>query len=204
MSKFVVGLTGGIGSGKSTVANVFATLGIDVIDADQIARDVVEPGSLALETIAGHFGNSILDEDGALRRKMLREIVFEDLEEKNWLESQLHPLIAKEIKSRIAAAQSKYCIVESPLLLETSQKSLVHRILVVDVDESVQVDRAVRRDGSSEQTIRAIIAAQMSRDLRLQHADDVIENGCPIEAIRAKVELFHQKYIKLANEHEQS
>ncbi len=204
MSKFIVGLTGGIGSGKSTVANAFAKLGVDVIDADQLARDVVEPGRPALEKIAAHFGESILDEHGALRRKMLREIVFENLEEKNWLETLLHPLIAEEIKSRIATAQSNYCILESPLLLETSQKSLVHRILVVDVDEPIQIDRAMRRDGSSEQTIRAIIASQISRDLRLQNADDVIENDCPIEAIQAKVESFHQKYVSLANAHEQS
>lgn len=204
MSKFIVGLTGGIGSGKSTVASAFTKLGVDVIDADQLARDVVEPGRPALEKIAVHFGESILDKHGALRRKMLREIVFENLEEKNWLESLLHPLITEEIKSRIATAQSKYCILESPLLLETSQKSLVNRVLVVDVDESIQIDRAMRRDGSSEQTIRAIIASQMSRELRLQNADDVIENDCPIEAIQAKVESFHDKYIALADEHEQS
>lgn len=199
---YVVGLTGGIGSGKSTVAKLFTALGIDVIDADQLSRDVVNPGSEALLKISQHFGSEILTEDGLLNRKALREIVFAKESERLWLEALLHPLIAEQIRIGILDAGSSYCILESPLLLETTQQELVNRILVVDVSESTQLERSLSRDGSSEETIRAIIESQMPRKYRLKYADDVLANEDSAESLQTQVELLHHKYLQLAHSNE--
>ena len=199
---YVVGLTGGIGSGKSTVAKLFTALGIDVIDADQLSRDVVNPGSEALLKISQHFGSEILTEDGLLNRKALREIVFAKESERLWLEALLHPLIAEQIRIGILDAGSSYCILESPLLLETTQQELVNRILVVDVSESTQLERSLSRDGSSEETIRAIIESQMPRKHRLKYADDVLANEDSAESLQTQVELLHHKYLQLAHSNE--
>lgn len=199
----VIGLTGGIGSGKSAVAKAFTELGIEVIDADQLSRDVVEVGSPALNEIAGKFGTTILDQDGSLDRRALREIVFADAKAKQWLEQLLHPLIAQLLADRIAASNSAYTMVESPLLLETNQKDLVGRILVVDVPEQIQLERALERDGGSEATIRAIIAAQMPRKERLESADDILNNEGSLADIALQVESFHQRYLQMAKDNEQ-
>ncbi len=150
---FVIGLTGGIGSGKSTVASIFANLGIEVINADQLARDAVEPGSPTLATIAERYGDYILQEDGSLNRSLLREIVFADAREREWLERLTHPLIAQLMKDQLQAVSSPYAILESPLLIETDQKELVDRILVIDIVEETQLQRTLARDDSAEATI---------------------------------------------------
>ena len=195
---FVVGITGGIGSGKSTVADEFARLGIDLIDADIAARAVVEPSSPALQEIADHFGQALIQTDGSLNRKALREIVFHNEAEKTWLEQLLHPLIGEWLKRKIQASQSPYCILVSPLLLETSQVELVDRVLVVDVQESTQVERTMTRDGGSEATVRAIIAAQIDRQTRLERADDVFNNEAPLDTLAARVQLLHSDYLEMA------
>jgi dephospho-CoA kinase len=195
---FVVGLTGGIGSGKSTVANCFAALGVTVIDADIAARVVVEPETDALQQITSHFGDAILLADGALNRSQLRTVIFNQANEKQWLESLLHPLIAKEIARQIQTASSDYCLFVSPLLLETSQHQLCDKILVVDTSEYLQIQRTLSRDSSNEEEVRRIIASQISRQDRLDKADDVLENSGDLTAIDAAVSALHQRYLRLA------
>lgn len=194
----IIGLTGGIGSGKSTVATYFAQKGIVVINADQVARDVVAVGEPALATIAEHFSKDILLDDGSLDRAKLRQIIFANPEEKQWLESLLHPAINQRIQQQLQQAQSPYRVLESPLLLEGQQKHWVDRILVVDVPESVQMERALTRDGSDPKTIQAIMDAQISRDERLQRAHDVIDNSQDIPWLKQQWNALHQTYLQLA------
>ena len=201
---YVVGLTGGIGSGKSTVADVFAQLGADSIDADLLAREVVEPGSATLSRIAEHFGDSIIMEDGSLHRQALRGIVFSDALEKDWLENLLHPLIAELMKSRISDCSSPYCLLVSPLLLETGQQQLADRILVVDVSKATQLARTLLRDRGDPDTINAIIASQIDRQQRLQKADDILDNEAGLDELNAGVRRLHQKYLRLAEESRES
>ena len=197
---FLIGLTGGIGSGKSTVAELFAERGIEIVDADLIAREVVLPGTAALGQIASHFGSSILAASGELDRAALRKRVFADTSARLWLEGLLHPLIHDRIVQRIDACQSPYCILASPLLLETSQHQLVNRVLVVDVDETSQLQRTLQRDGSDEATIRGIIAAQMARQDRLRQADDVLDNSGDRSKLDTNVDKLHTRYLELAEE----
>jgi len=195
---FIVGLTGGIGSGKSTVAKAFSDLGVEAIDADVIAREVVVPGTDALKEIAAHFGNQILNTDGNLRRDALRKIVFDNPAEKDWLEKLLHPLIRKTIEQQIANVHSEYCLLVSPLLLETDQRELVDRILVVDITPELQLERTIDRDGSDKTTIEAIIAAQINRESRLQAADDILDNQGGLDTLQQAVDELHMQYLKLA------
>lgn len=197
---YVVGLTGGVGSGKSTVAALFAKRGITVINADSLAREVVVVGSEALKRIAEHFGADILTAQGELKRGELRRLIFAHEHERVWLEQLLHPLIAELMQLKIAQSESSYCIVESPLLLETSQHELVDRILVVDVTEATQLQRTLRRDQSDEKTIRAMIEAQMPRTDRLRRADDIIDNEQSPGILKSQVDNLHDKYLKLASE----
>lgn len=199
---FVVGLTGGIGSGKSAVGQCFRDLGIKVVDADQIARQVVEPGTPALAEIARHFGDEILLPDGNLNRAALRTIIFTDKSAKHWLESLLHPLIRATTREELESATSPYAVLESPLLLEMGQNASVNRVLVVDVPEEIQIARASLRDANSEVQIRAIIAAQMPRAKRLAAADDVLDNRGDLSALRDKVLTLHQTYLRLASVNE--
>lgn len=196
----IVGLTGGIGSGKTTVADLFADLGIALVDADQISREVVLPGSPALGRIAERFGKEILTSNGELDRRQLRKIVFSSPEQKLWLEQQLHPLINELIRTRLGATQSPYCILVSPLLLETSQAELVDRILVIDVPVAVQLQRTVERDSSDEETIQAIIDSQIDRESRLARADDVLDNNLPLDSLPERVQVLHQNYLQLAEQ----
>ena len=196
---FVIGLTGGIGSGKSTVASIFANLGIEVINADQLARDVVEPGSPALVTIVERYGDYILQEDGSLNRSLLREIVFADAREREWLERLTHPLIAQLMKDQLQAVSSPYAILESPLLIETNQKELVDRILVIDIVEETQLQRTLARDDSAEATIKAIINSQIPRKQRLEAADDVVDNSAKFEATEREILRLHAQYLLMAN-----
>lgn len=195
---YIVGLTGGIGSGKSAVAARFRALGIRVVDADQAARAVVEPGTPALAAIAEHFGAGVIQADGTLDRAALRRLVFDDAEERRWLEQLLHPRIGEWLRARLAEAPGPYAILESPLLFEGTQHRMVQRSLLVDVPEEVQVARAAARDGNSPEQIRAIMAAQLSRDERRARADDCIDNSGPPEALDAQVEALHRRYVALA------
>lgn len=198
--RYVVGLTGGIGSGKSVAAEIFRTCGVEVVDADALAREVVEPGQPALSDIAAHFGSELLTAQGHLDRAALRKIVFSNPTHKSWLENLLHPLIAELLQRRLSAAQSPYAILESPLLLETEQHKLVDRVIVIDVSEEIQIDRAVRRDGSDEEVIRSIIASQIGRAERIQHADDLVSNEESLEQLREKIEALHRKYLGMVTE----
>ena len=200
---YVVGLTGGIGSGKSTVAEMFQRLGAAVIDADAAAREVVQPGSSALDAISQHFGEDFIDADGGLRRAELRRHIFADPEAKAWLEGLLHPLIHDVIKEHLGRSSdraSTYHLLVSPLLLETDQHKLVQRILVVDADRQTQLQRTLNRDGSDPATINAIIDAQMDREKRLQQADDVIDNSGGQDTLQTKVEQLHHRYVTLARD----
>tara|TARA_B110000444_G_C18817410_1_gene585863 strand:- start:542 stop:1156 length:615 start_codon:yes stop_codon:yes gene_type:complete len=198
--RVVVGLTGGIGSGKSAAARIFRELGVDVIDVDALAREVVEPGQPALSDITAHFGSELLTAEGRLDRAALRSIVFSNPEHKFWLENLLHPLIAELIQRRLDATKSPYAILESPLLLETEQHKLVDRVLVIDASEPTQIDRSVRRDGSDEELIRSIIASQIDRDVRNQKADDLVTNEDSLEQLRENIESLHSKYMEMVTE----
>jgi dephospho-CoA kinase len=197
---FVVGITGGIGSGKTAVTDRFAKLGIKIVDADIAARVVVEPGTAALVAISDHFGSAILLADGYLDRAALRTRIFSEESEKKWLESLLHPLIGKEIMRQLAAAQSPYVIFVSPLLLEAGQNVLCDRILVVDVPEETQISRTISRDDNDEAQVRRIISTQLSRQQRLKQASDVIENNEGLAQLAEPIERLHQQYLAMAAE----
>lgn len=199
MSSLIIGLTGGIGSGKSTVARLFADKGIVVVDADQCARQIVLPGTPALESIRQHFGDQILLTDGSLDRAALRELIFNNAEEKHWLESLLHPLIFEEIAQQLQSAPSPYAILESPLLVEAGQSAICQRILVVDTTEEQQVKRAMQRDNNSRELIEAIMQSQATREQRLEHANDVVDNTKNTEHLLEQVTTLDQKYRELAS-----
>ena len=195
---FVIGLTGGIGSGKSAATDRFAQHGITIVDADVASRVVVEPGRPALTRIAEHFGAELITSSGTLDRALLRSKVFSSEQERKWLEALLHPLIAEEIQSGLANSRSPYTVLVSPLLLETTQHSYVDRILVVDVPVELQLRRTMARDNNSESQVRAIIAAQMARDTRRSRADDLISNDGSLEQLQQQVDALHQRYLALA------
>jgi dephospho-CoA kinase len=197
---FVVGVTGGIGSGKSVATERFAALGITIVDADIASRIVVEPGSTALQKIAEHFGAQILLADGSLNRAALRKIIFADPAAKVWLEKLLHPLIAEEIQRQLQTAKSPYVIFVSPLLTESAQHELCDRILVIDAPEEMQLQRTIQRDNNDAAQVQRIIASQASRQHRLQHADDVIENIGSLDHLTEQVALLHARYLQLAKE----
>ena len=196
----VVGVTGGIGSGKSEVTRRLEARGITVVDADIVARIIVEPGGSALAAIAEHFGPGIIMADGTLDRAGLRQRVFADDGERQWLERLTHPLIGQEIRRQLQAADSPYSVLSSPLLLETLQKDLVDLVVVVDVPEAVQLRRASQRDANSEEQIRRIMAAQMPREKRLELADIVIDNSQPLAELDAIVEELHKEFLHRAEE----
>lgn len=194
---WILGLTGGIGSGKSAAAQCFVDLGVHLVDADNAARWVVEPGRPALAQIAEHFGEGVLQADGTLNRGALRELIFKDPQQRVWLEGLLHPLIRDEIRQYLARAESPYAILVSPLLLETTQHQMVQRVLVIDVPEAVQIERTVLRDKTNEAQVRAILKAQASREERLGRADDVIVNDRDPIWLRSEVERLHHFYLTL-------
>lgn len=198
MANFIVGLTGGIGCGKTTVSNLFQAHGVPVIDADIVSRQVVQPGSPCLNAITEHFGADILLESGELNRSLLRQKVFSNTEEKAWLNNLLHPAIRQKILSELAEVQSAYAILVAPLLLENGLEQYVQRVLVIDVPESVQLKRTLARDNSSEQQVKAIMAAQLPRRERLQRADDVITNDSSEADLIPKVAALHQQYLQMA------
>ncbi len=198
---YIVGLTGGLASGKSTVAKFFAALGVPVIDADAIAREVVAPGSPALAAIVDRFGPQVLRADGTLNRAELRERVFHDPAQRSALEAILHPRILKDMQRRAAQLEAPYCLFMIPLLVESGQTRQVDRVLVVDAPLALQRRRAQERDGLSPQTIDAILAAQAQRSTRLAAADDVLRNDADLDALRAGVAALHTRYLALAAQH---
>ena len=191
----IIGLTGGIGSGKTATSDAFKSLGIDIIDADMSSRRVVERGQPALEDIQDHFGSDILDSENNLDRAKLREIIFQDPKERVWLEELLHPKIAQHIKDQLESSKSPYCVLVSPLLLETEQKSFCSSVLVVDVPEESQISRTSKRDGVSEEQVKSIIATQINREQRLKQADEIIMNDGSIEELKEKILVLHTKYL---------
>ena len=194
-----VGLTGGIGSGKSTVAKIFAELGIAVIDADVIAREITEPNTALLAVLTKHFGKEILNDNGSLNRRQLRDIVFYDKNKRLWLEKALHPPIIQEMKKQIKDVKSPYCILAIPLLTETNTIDLLDHILVIDAPEELQVQRAQLRDDATPTEIEAIIKLQSSRVERLAFADDVIINDGNLEELREQVLKMHKHYLVLSS-----
>ena len=200
--RYVVGLTGGIGSGKSLMANLFADLGVLIVDADVVARTVVEKGSPLLAKIADHFCESVLNEKGELNRAYLRSYIFAHPTEKEWLNNLLHPAIRTEMLAKMQAVKAPYLLLVVPLLIENQLTTLCDRVLVVDVPMEVQIARTTARDGSALETVKQIIAAQVNRETRLQYADDIIENALPLAQnlvnLKAQVLQLHQRYLSLA------
>ena len=193
----IIGLTGGIGSGKSAVSDKFKSLGITVVDADVAARTVVEPGQPALAEIERHFGSNILNQEGVLDRAQLREIMASDSEERVWLESVLHPKIGEQIAKELAESTSPYTIYVAPLLLETNSQKMCSRVLVVDVPKEIQIQRTAERDKVSEIQIEKIVAVQMEREERLEKADDILVNTGTIKELEEQVMKLHQKYLEM-------
>ncbi len=193
-----IGLTGGIGCGKSTIAQCFQKLGITVIDADAIAHELVTPDAPAFSAIFQHFGSCILNNDGTINRKKLREIIFADTQQRNWLENLLHPLILREINQRKKKADSPYCILMIPLLLEKNVYQDIDRILVADATEQLQIKRVKQRDQLTTEQAKAIIATQISRQERLKFADDIIQNIGNLAKLHQQITALHQRYLQLA------
>lgn len=205
---YVVGLTGGIGSGKSTIADYFAELNVPMIDADVVARQVVEKGSPLLAQIHARFGDSVLTEEGELNRSALRQRVFADEAEKNWLNALVHPAIRTEMLRQLDQTEADYVLWVVPLLIENGLTEFCDRVLVVDVPPEIQLKRASARDNSQIETIKNIIKAQVSREERLTHADEVIDNSPPLaenaENLKQQVQQLHTRYLQLAKQKKES
>ena len=195
---WILGLTGGIGSGKSAASDYFAKLGIVVVDADIVAREVVQPGQPAWQAIREHFGPEVLQADGSLNRAWLRQKVFAEPAERQWLEQQTHPRIRASIIQQLQQAQSPYAILSSPLLFESGQAKLTARTLVIDVPEALQLQRASARDGNDAEQIRRIMAAQLSRAERCKQADDIVDNSGTLEQLYAQLQGLHERYLDYA------
>ena len=204
MAKFIVGLTGGIGSGKSAAASIFQDLGIKVVEADDAGRVVVEPGTSALAAIKEHFGAQICQEDGTLDRAQLRTLVFADAAQRDWLQNLLRPLIAAHMRDELASATSDYVILANAVLLETQQQRWCDRVLVIDVPERLQLERTTVRDNNTPEQVSSIMATQMSRADRLALADDVIVNEGTLRDLTQAVHRLHRKYSALCQTPQES
>ncbi|USD37197.1 MULTISPECIES: dephospho-CoA kinase [Ferrimonas] len=202
MSALLIGLTGGIGSGKTTVANLFADRGIELIDADLIAREVVAPGSDGLAAIVDHFGADVLNGEGQLDRAALRQRVFNDEQELAWLNALIHPLVRATMVARGRQARSAYALLVIPLLIENGLQSLVERVVVVDLPEAEQIRRTMARDDNSRSLVENIMANQASRQQRLDGADDRIDNSGDLTDLTQQVDALHQQYLTLARNHD--
>lgn len=194
---WILGLTGGIGSGKSAAAQRFVELGVHLVDADQAARWVVEPGRPALASLVERFGPGLLLEDGQLNRAALRQLIFADPEQRRWVEALLHPLIGQEIFSYLAKAESPYAVFVSPLMIESGQYKRTDRLLVIDAPQSLQIERTLARDQTSPEQVQAILQAQATREERLRHADDVLVNDRDLASLHAEVDRLHTFYLTL-------
>jgi dephospho-CoA kinase len=199
-----IGLTGGIASGKSTVASLFAALGVPIVDTDLLAREVVAPGSPLLRQITDHFGLQVQSGDGSLNRQELRKRIFEDPEQRKWLEALLHPAILELTDARCEAATGPYVIVAIPLLVETGGEARFDRVLVVDCEPELQLARLTARDGTTREEARRMLAAQAPRAARLTVADDVIHNDGDIAQLRDQVEILHRQYVTAAKAQSQT
>jgi len=199
MSRLIIGLTGGIGSGKSAAADQFELQGITIVDADLASRAVVEPGQPALHKIAEHFGSDILQSNGTLDRSKLRHTVFASRPERKWLQALLHPLTNEYIKTHLDQATSRYTILVNPLLIETRQTAWCDRVLVVDVPREIQIERTMSRDDNSREQVERILDAQVSREQRLAAADDVITNDREIAHLHNAIDALHAQYTALAD-----
>ena len=195
---FAVGLTGGIGSGKTTISDLFAELGVDVIDTDEIARELSQKGQAAARQIEQRFGPEVLASDGSLDRDRLRELVFSEPQARKALQSILHPLIRAEVKRRLNASDKPYALVVVPLLVESRGYDFADRVLVVDCTEEQQIARVMQRSGLPRDQVKAIMATQATRTERLAAADDVINNGGALGALRSQVEKLHRQYLMLS------
>lgn len=195
---YTIALTGGIASGKTAVSDMFAEIGVEIIDTDLISREVVMPGSEGLAAIVSAFDNSILENNGSLNRRKLREIVFADKDSLQLLESITHPLIQKRAKELIDSANGDYCILVVPLLVNSSMRDWVNRTLVVDVDEELQLQRLLERDCETIEQAQVIIATQAGRQQLLEIADDVVINDAGLEKLRKQVQNLHIIYIEAA------
>ena len=193
----LIGLTGGIGSGKTAAANHFEVLGIDVVDADLASRAVVNPGQPALESIADHFGKGIIAADGNLDRAQLRKLVFAEESERKWLQRLLHPLISEYLAQQIRASTSSYCLLVNPLLLESGQSQWCKKVIVVDTAVETQIQRTMSRDDNNREQVQSIVNAQMSREDRLSAADFVLINDQSIRELNSRVENIHQELVTL-------
>lgn len=195
MANWVLGLTGGIGSGKSAVSAMFEELGIQVVDADIVAREVVEPGSVGFTKITAHFGGEILTDNGTLDRAKLRAIIFADESQKQWLNNLLHPLIRESMLSQLKQATSNYVILVAPLLFENGLEKYCNHTLLIDVPVDVQITRTTARDNVSVELAKQIIASQMSRADKQQKAADILDNNRPLEEVKTDVQKLHEKYL---------
>lgn len=200
MSGYIVGLTGGIGSGKTTVANLFHDLGVQSVDADLVAREVVMPGEAALAAIVEHFGSGILQQDGQLDRAVLRAKIFADEAEKHWLNQLLHPLIRQRLLQQLQQCTSDYALLIAPLLLENKLQSYTDRVLVVDVPEKLQLSRTMQRDQVPAEQVQNILNSQIARPERLRLADDVLLNTVPVFELQSQIQQLHSRYQQFAKE----
>jgi dephospho-CoA kinase len=200
MSDYVVGLTGGIGSGKTTVANLFHDLGVQSVDADLVAREVVMPGEAALDAIVRHFGQSILHNDGQLDRAALRARIFTDDTEKQWLNQLLHPLIRQRLLQQLRLCTTSYALLIAPLLLENKLQIYTDRVLVVDIPPELQLSRTVQRDQVPAEQVQNILNSQLPRAERLALADDILLNTVQLSQLKPQVEQLHQRYQQFAKE----
>ncbi|SFC04829.1 dephospho-CoA kinase [Marinospirillum celere] len=197
-SSLIIGLTGGIGSGKTAASNLFAEKGIEVIDADVIARAALEPGSPLLEDVYEHFGSQLQLADGSLDRAALRKKIFNNHQEKIWLEELVHPWVREEVVKQLKTAKGGYLILASPLLIESHQDQLVDRILVIDLPKKLQIERTCQRDNNQEELVTKIMANQLERQERLAKADDVIDNSKGLNELKKQVNYWHDFYQQLA------
>ena len=194
----IIAVTGGIGSGKTTVVNLFKNKGIDIIDTDVIARQLVLPGSEALQEIVTLFGQDIVDQNQQLNRSKLRELIFKDEKKRQQLEDILHPRIHQQVLNKLKNISSAYALLVIPLLVESNHSYPYERVLLIDVDEQTQIQRTVERDNCSEETIKQIISVQASREQRKKLADDIIDNTQSLIELNQQVESLHQKYLSLS------
>ncbi|MDH3355148.1 MAG: dephospho-CoA kinase [Chromatiales bacterium] len=198
MKPLIIGLTGGIGCGKSTICKAFSQLAIPIIDTDQIARDVVAPGQPALETLVQHFSSTILNKDNSLNRAHLKTLLFNDPQNKKFIETVLHPLILAQLNQQLTAITAPYVVVEIPLLIEANWQSVVDQILVIDIPETLQLERLMQREDATQSEVQAMIDNQISRTERNRYATQLVDNSATPSALSRQVSELHQHYLKLA------